>query len=241
MILYPALDILDGRVVRLAQGDFERSTVYASEPLAAAKLWASAGAQRLHIVDLDGARLGEPVNLDHVREIAAETGLAIELGGGLRSLAAIEAALAAGARRVVIGTAAFGDSDLLERALAAHGERVAVSVDARGEAVATAGWTETGALGLVEAIDALGQRGVHNFIYTDVDRDGMLAGLDLPAIGAIADAVGGELLYAGGIGELSDLVALAGLAHPRLAGVIVGKALYEERFTLAEANAVLCS
>jgi phosphoribosylformimino-5-aminoimidazole carboxamide ribotide isomerase len=241
VILYPALDILDGQVVRLAQGDFERSTVYAGEPLAAAKLWASAGAERLHIVDLDGARLGKPVNLDQVREIAAETGLAIELGGGLRSLAAIDAALAAGAGRVVIGTAAFGDSDLLERALAAHGERVAVSVDARGDQVATDGWTETGSLGPVEAIVALSARGVHNFIYTDVERDGMLGGLNLAAIGAIADAVAGELLYAGGIGELSDLEALAGLAHPRLAGVIVGKALYEERFTVAEANAVLCS
>jgi phosphoribosylformimino-5-aminoimidazole carboxamide ribotide isomerase len=116
-----------------------------------------------------------------------------------------------------------------------------VSVDARGDRLATAGWTETSSLGPLEAIAALRQRGVSNFIYTDVERDGMLGGLDLATISAIADAVSGELLYAGGIGQLSDLRALAELAHPRLAGVIVGKALYERRFTIAEANAILCS
>jgi phosphoribosylformimino-5-aminoimidazole carboxamide ribotide isomerase len=123
VILYPAVDILDGQVVRLTQGDFEASTTYASEPAEAARLWAEAGAQRLHIVDLDGARRGEPVHLDEVREIVEQTGLEIEFGGGLRSLDAIDAALAAGASRVVIGTAAF-ESDLLERALEAHGVRV---------------------------------------------------------------------------------------------------------------------
>ncbi len=241
MILYPAVDILDGQVVRLTQGDFDASTVYASEPAAAARLWAEAGAERLHIVDLDGARRGEPVHLDEVREIVEQTGLEVEFGGGLRSLGAIGAAVAAGASRVVIGTAAFGDSDLLGRALDVHGARVVVSVDARGDHLATAGWTETSSLGPLEAIEVLRQRGVSNFIYTDVERDGMLGGLDLATISAIADAVSGELLYAGGIGQLSDLRALAELAHPRLAGVIVGKALYERRFTIAEANAILCS
>jgi phosphoribosylformimino-5-aminoimidazole carboxamide ribotide isomerase len=240
VILYPAVDILDGQVVRLTQGDFEASTTYASEPAEAARLWAEAGAQRLHIVDLDGARRGEPVHLDEVREIVEQTGLEIEFGGGLRSLDAIDAALAAGASRVVIGTAAF-ESDLLERALEAHGVRVTVSVDARGDRLATAGWTETSSLGPLEAIEALRQRGVNNFIYTDVERDGMLGGLDLATISTIADAVSGELLYAGGIGQLSDLSALAELGHPRLAGVIVGKALYERRFTIAEANAILCT
>jgi phosphoribosylformimino-5-aminoimidazole carboxamide ribotide isomerase len=241
VILYPALDILHGQVVRLTQGDFEQSTTYASDPLAAAQIWAAAGAERLHIVDLDGARRGEPVNLDHVRQIAEHTGLEIEFGGGLRSLAAIDAAVAAGAGRAVIGTAAFGGSDVLERALAAHGERIAVSVDARADQVATAGWTQTTGLGPLEAIAVLRERGVHDFIYTDVERDGMLGGLDLEAISLVADAVDGALIYAGGIGELDDLTALVGLGHPHLAGVIVGKALYEERFTIAEANAVLCS
>lgn len=241
MILYPAVDILDGHAVRLTQGDYAKRTTYASDPLEAAQSWAAAGAQRLHIVDLDGARAGEPANLGHVTRIAAETGLPIEFGGGLRSLQSIDAAVAAGAERIVIGTAAFGGGDLLQRAIDAHGDRVVVSVDSRGGHVATAGWTHTTAVTTIEAIESLGERGVRNVIYTDVDRDGMLDGLDAEEIGRIAGAVQGALLYGGGIGALSDLAALADLAHPRLAGVIVGKALYEQRFTVAEAHEVLCS
>lgn len=241
MILYPALDILDGHVVRLAQGDFARSTTYASAPLEAAKLWAAAGAERLHVVDLDGARAGAPVNLESVRLIVEGTGLELQLGGGLRSPEAIDAAVDAGASRIVIGTAAFDGSDLLDRALKRHGERVVVSVDARGGAVATAGWLETSALETVAAVRSLDERGVRNYIYTDVDRDGMLEGPDCEVVVEIAEAVSGELTYAGGIGALEHLRALAGLAHPRLAGVIVGKALYEQRFTVAEAKAALCT
>lgn len=241
MIVYPAIDILDGHVVRLRQGDFADSTTYETDPLDAALHWARAGAERLHVVDLDGARAGVPVNLDHVRRIAVETAIPLQLGGGLRSNEAIDAAIAAGASRVVIGTAAFNRSELLDRALAVYGDRVAVSVDARGGNVATAGWTQTGTLSAVEAVDALAARGVRNFIYTDVDRDGMLGGLDLAGIGRVADAVVGELLYSGGIGSLADLEALAALAHPRIAGVIVGKALYEDHFTIEQASAALCT
>jgi phosphoribosylformimino-5-aminoimidazole carboxamide ribotide isomerase len=241
VILYPAVDILDGHAVRLTQGDYAQSTTYASDPLEAAQSWAAAGAQRLHIVDLDGARAGEPANLRHVSRIAADTGLPIEFGGGLRSLGSIDAAVAAGAERVVIGTAAFTGGDLLDRAIEAHGDRVVVSVDSRGGHVATAGWTQTTAVTTIDAVESLKARGVRNFIYTDVDRDGMLDGLDAQEVGRVADAVQGALLYGGGIGALSDLSALAELAHPRLAGVIVGKALYERRFSVAEAHAVLCT
>ncbi len=240
MILYPAIDILDGSAVRLIRGDFEQSTRYATDPLDAARTWQQAGAQRLHVVDLDGARAGHPVNLEHVRRIAAETGLPVQLGGGLRSLAALEQAAAAGAERLVLGTAAF--TDLLEPALAAHGERIVVSVDVRGGRVATSGWTETSDLRAGVAVAELQRRGVKNFVYTDVDRDGMLGGLDVPDIGRVADGVDGELLYSGGIGELADLEALAALCHPHLTGVIVGKALYEGRFSVAQAQRVLrCS
>jgi phosphoribosylformimino-5-aminoimidazole carboxamide ribotide isomerase len=240
VILYPAIDILDGRAVRLTQGDFNRATQY-STPLDAARDWAAAGASRLHVVDLDGARAGVPSNLAHVEEIAAKTGLEIQLGGGLRSRAAIADAIAAGAARVVLGTAAFADGELLDAALAEHGERIVVSVDTRGGRVATAGWTQTASLTALEAVDLLAQRGVHRIIHTDVDRDGMLEGIDTAAVARIADAVPGELLYSGGIGSLADLEALAALRHPRLAGVIVGKALYERRFTPAQAEAALCS
>jgi phosphoribosylformimino-5-aminoimidazole carboxamide ribotide isomerase len=240
--LYPALDILDGHVVRLAQGDFDRSTTYGAEPLAAAKLWAKAGADRLHIVDLDGARAGHPVNLDGVRAIVQETGLEVQVGGGLRSIEAIDAALAAGASRVIIGTAAFNDPYLLTEALERHGKKIAVSVDARKGIVATAGWLEATDLQALDAIRALDNRGVSTIIYTSVDRDGTMEGPDTADVSEIADAVGDALLiYAGGIGSLDDLRALAQLERPELAGVVVGKALYENRFTLAEAEAALCT
>ncbi len=239
MILYPAIDILDASAVRLVRGDFDQSTRYAADPLDAARSWQQAGAERLHVVDLDGARAGSPVNLEQVRRIVTETELPVQLGGGLRSLAALDAAAAAGAGRLVLGTAAF--TDVLEPAVAAFGDRLVVSVDVRGGRVSTAGWTETGELRTTDAIAELRGRGVTSFVYTDVDRDGMLGGLDLEEIGRVADAVEGELLYSGGIGELADLAALAGLGHPGLAGVIVGKALYEGRFTIAEAQEALCS
>lgn len=241
MILYPALDILDGRVVRLIQGDFDQRTEYAAEPLAAALEWVAAGARRLHIVDLDGARAGAPVNLAAVKRIAAETALPVQLGGGLRSPEAIAAAFATGATRVVLGTAAFADEALLAAAVADHGERIVVSIDVRGGVVATAGWTQTGSLDAVAAARELSARGVRSFVYTDVDRDGMLGGLDLAAIVRVTDAVDGELVYSGGIGSLEDLRALVALRHPRLAGVIAGKALYERRFTIAAAQEALCT
>jgi len=240
VILYPAVDILEGRAVRLVQGDFARATTYA-EPVEAARAWADAGAVRLHVVDLDGARAGAPANLAHVERIAARTGLEIQLGGGLRSEDSIDAAIAAGASRVVLGTAAFAGDGLLERALARHGERVVVSVDTREGRVATAGWTATAPLATLDAVAELARRGARRLIHTDVDRDGMLEGVDPDAVARVADAVDGELLYSGGIGSLADLEALAALRHPRLAGVIVGKALYERRFTLAQAQEALCT
>jgi phosphoribosylformimino-5-aminoimidazole carboxamide ribotide isomerase len=241
VILYPAIDILDGNAVRLVKGDFGASKVYDEDPLAAARGWVAAGAEHLHVVDLDGARAGRPVNLAHVRRIAGELGVPVQLGGGLRTIDDIGAALAAGVQRAILGTAAFTDPDLLERALAEHGsERVLVSVDVRGGRVATTGWTETTATGAVEAIASLRARGVQELVFTDVDRDGMLAGPDLDQVRAVARAAGpGRLLYSGGIGALADLQALAALDAERLAGVIVGKALYERRFTVAQALAVL--
>jgi len=241
MILYPALDILDGRVVRLIQGDFAQATKYEAQPPKAAAAWLQAGAKRLHVVDLDGARAGAPVNLGAVAQIVADTKLPVQLGGGIRSGQAIDAAFAAGVERVVLGTAAFKDEALLADAVAEHGDRVVVSIDVRGGMVSTAGWTETGTLEAVVAARELSARGVRSFVYTDVDRDGMLGGLDLAAIVRVTDAVEGQLVYSGGIGSLEDLRALAQLRHPRLVGVIAGKALYERRFTIAQAQEVLCT
>lgn len=237
MYLLPAIDILGGRAVRLRQGDFEDSTVYAQDPAAAAAAWVQAGAKRLHVVDLDGARAGEPRNLDHVTRIARDAGVPVQLGGGLRSDAALEAAFAAGVWRVVLGTAALRDPDLLGRAVAAHGERVAVAVDVRGGRVSAAGWTESTDEDAETVINRLAQAGVATVIYTDVDRDGMLEGPDTAALSRIAAMTTGSLVYSGGIGTLDDLAALGEVAG--LDAVIVGKALYERRFTVAEAAAAL--
>jgi phosphoribosylformimino-5-aminoimidazole carboxamide ribotide isomerase len=240
MILYPAIDILGGNAVRLVKGDFDAKKVYDQDPLSAARRWVREGADHLHVVDLDGARAGHPVNLEHVRRIASELGVPVQLGGGLRTLEAIAHALAAGVERVILGTAAFTDPDLLERALGEHGSRrVLVSVDVRGGKVATAGWTQTTAMTAARVVASLHERGVAELVYTDVDRDGMLEGLDLEEVRDLARAVRGRLVYSGGIGALADLEGLAALGERSLAGAIVGKALYEGRFTVAEAQAAL--
>jgi phosphoribosylformimino-5-aminoimidazole carboxamide ribotide isomerase len=241
VILLPAIDILDGRAVRLVQGRFEDRTVYADDPLAAARDWVQDGARWLHVVDLDGARKGAPVNLDHLRRIAAEAGVAVQFGGGLRSIEAIDAALAAGAARVVIGTAAFRDPALLDAALAVHAERIVVGVDVRGGRVAAAGWTQTIGEPPEEAIARLRDQGVATIVYTNVDRDGMLEGPDLAEVRRVASLSDLDLIWSGGIARVEDLAALAqaSTTSPTLAGVIVGKALYERRFTVADGVAAL--
>jgi phosphoribosylformimino-5-aminoimidazole carboxamide ribotide isomerase len=238
--LYPAIDILGGNAVRLVKGDFDAKKVYDEDPLSAARGWTDAGARYLHVVDLDGAKRGAPVNLEHLRRIASETGVPVQYGGGLRSSQAVDDALAAGAARVILGTAAFTDPDLLRAALVAHGpERVLVSVDVRGGRVATAGWTQRTELETEAVLERLHEQGVRELVYTNVDRDGMLQGPDLQEVRLVAAAVGGRVTYSGGIGQLADLEGLAGLREPSLDGVIVGKALYERRFTIAEAQAAL--
>jgi phosphoribosylformimino-5-aminoimidazole carboxamide ribotide isomerase len=239
VILYPAIDILDGKAVRLVEGNFDDRTVYDDDPLAAAQSWVDAGARFLHVVDLDGARFGEPRSIEHLRRIASETGVPVQYGGGLRSLPAVREALRAGAERVVIGTAAFQDIDFLDSVMGAFGPRVLVSVDVRGGHVATAGWTQTTQMPGTDAIRRLGDRGVASFVYTNVDRDGKLEGPDPDEVRRVAEAVRGRFLYSGGIGSLDHLRALADLRQVNLAGVIVGKALYERRFTVAEGQAAL--
>jgi phosphoribosylformimino-5-aminoimidazole carboxamide ribotide isomerase len=239
VILFPAIDIQGGRAVRLVQGRFEDETVYRDDPLEAARDWVAAGARSLHVVDLDGAREGEPRSLAHLERIARETGVPVQYGGGLRSIEALRAAVDAGAQRVILGTAAFRDVDLLDQAVAELGARVVVSVDVRGGNVATAGWTETMELPATEAIVRLQDRGVRSFVYTDADRDGMLEGPDLDEVRAVSDAVRGRFIYSGGIGTVDHLRSLARLRMVNLSGVISGKALYEGAFTVADGQAAL--
>jgi phosphoribosylformimino-5-aminoimidazole carboxamide ribotide isomerase len=239
VILLPAVDIRDGKAVRLRQGHFDDETVYADDPLEAARSFVDAGARFLHVVDLDGAREGEPVNLHHVERIAAELDVPVELGGGLRSIASIRRALKAGAARVVLGTAAFADPELLDEALSAFTSRILVGVDVRGGMVSVSGWTRATQTSGEDAIRLMQQRGVTRFVYTNVDRDGMLEGPDLDEVRRVGEAVRGRFLYSGGIGSLDDLRGLRQLRLVNLAGVISGKALYEGRFGVAEGQAVL--
>ncbi len=239
VILLPAIDILEGKAVRLVRGDFQQRTIYDVDPVAAARRWVSAGARALHVVDLDGARTGTPVNFDQVRRIVAAVDVPVQVGGGLRTIAAVRAALAAGAARAILGTAAYNDMDLLEQALDEHRERVVISVDARRGRLAMSGWTEQTEIPAESVIETLGRRGARRFVYSSIERDGMLSGPDLSEVQRIAQAVRGTFIYSGGVSSLADLSRLAGLRQVNLAGVIVGKALYEERFDVAQGQAAL--
>ena len=242
MRLYPAVVILGGCAVRLQRGDYAAKTVYDEDPLSAARSWVAQGADALHVVDLDGAKSGHPQNLEHLRRIAAELDVEVQYGGGLRSMQALELALAAGAARAVLGTAALTDPQLLARAIGELGaERVAVAIDVRAGRAATAGWTQASDASAPRAAAQMQQGGAERFVYTSVDRDGMLGGPDLDGMRAVADTLrgNGQLIYSGGIGRLGDLEDVARSRAPGLAGVIVGKALYEHRFTVSEAQAAL--
>ena len=228
--------MLGGKAVRLIQGDYSRKTEYAADPLEAARRWVESGARRLHVVDLDGARDGRPVNLGALQRIAG-LGVPVQYGGGLRSADAVEAAIDGGALRVVLGTAAFLNPDLLERMVSAHGDRIAVGLDVKGGRVAIQGWQERTELTPASAVGRLVETGVETIVYTKVDWDGMMQGADLPVAREITTAADGtRIIYSGGIGSLEDL---RGLAKLDLEGVIVGKALYEGRFTVEEALEVL--
>jgi phosphoribosylformimino-5-aminoimidazole carboxamide ribotide isomerase len=239
LILYPAIDISEGKAVRLVKGDFNQVTVYEDSPLEAARAWVDAGARFLHVVDLDGARTGSPKSLGHLEQITHELHVPVQYGGGLRSLPAVRDALRAGAERVILGTAAFNDIDFLDDVLGAFRDRTIVSVDTRGGNVSTSGWQETTQMPAAAVIERLQNRGVRSFVYTDVDRDGMLGGIDFDAVRRIAQVVRGRFIYSGGIGSLDDLRGLRDLRQVNLGGVIAGKALYEGRFTIAEGQRAL--
>jgi len=239
VILYPAIDIYGGRAVRLVEGRFEDATTYHDDPLDAAQSWVDAGARYLHVVDLDGAKEGEPRSIEHLRRIVHGTGVPVQYGGGLRTVEAVRDALRAGAERAIVGTAAFRDIDFLDDIVRTFGPRIVVSVDVRGGMISTSGWTQTTQMPAADAIRRLTDRGVRSFVYTNVDRDGLLEGPDLDEVTRVAEAVRGRFIYSGGIGTADDLRGLAGLRQVNLAGVIVGKALYEGRFTITEGQAAL--
>jgi phosphoribosylformimino-5-aminoimidazole carboxamide ribotide isomerase len=239
VILYPAIDIRGGQAVRLLQGDYERETTYDADPLDAARRWAGEGAEFLHVVDLDGAKAGEPRNLDAVRRIADAIECPIQVGGGLREPEAVTAVLEAGAARVVIGTAALRDPQFLDAAIAAHGEAIVVSVDTRGGKVSLAGWTETSDVDAPVAIEDLGRRGVQRFLCTSIEVDGTMEGPAIRELNEISAVTPAQVIASGGVGELGHLEDLARESAPNIEGAIVGRALYEKKFTVAEGIAAL--
>jgi len=232
MIILPAIDIKDGRCVRLYQGDYARSTIYDSDPVQVSLRWQAAGASWLHIVDLDGAAAGYPVNTELIKKIRAATTLHIELGGGMRSLEQIEQMLDLGIDRVVPGTVAITDRALLQEAIRRWGECIAVGLDARDGWVAIAGWRETSRVMATALAKELTAMGVQRFIYTDIARDGTLVGPNLAALKAMQSATTRPLIASGGVSSLADLRALAELG---VEGAIVGKAIYTGDVDLAAA------
>jgi phosphoribosylformimino-5-aminoimidazole carboxamide ribotide isomerase len=242
LILYPAIDIRDGHAVRLIQGDYERERAFDADPLDAAKRWVEQGARALHVVDLDGARAGAPVNIEHVSRICDAVDVPVQVGGGLREAGDVESVLAAGASRAILGTAALSDPALVESLAGDHPEEIVVAADARGGAVAVEGWERETRLSPAELIADLARRGVKAFVFTPVEVDGTLGGPGLEATRTAAAAArdgAAELIYSGGIGTLDHLRELARARLPAVTGVVVGRALYEGRFTVAEGEAAL--
>jgi len=239
VILYPAIDIRGGSAVRLLQGDYARETAYDADPVDAARRWAGEGAEYLHVVDLDGAKAGSPQNLDAIGRIAAAVECPVQVGGGLRDPESVASVLDAGADRVVIGTAALRDPDFLARAIERHGNQVVVSVDARDGKVSLAGWTETSDVDVAAAVADLSSRGVTRFLCTAIEVDGTMDGPALGELSRIAATTKAQIIASGGVGNLSHLETLARDAAPNVEGAIVGRALYERRFTVAEGIAAL--
>lgn len=239
MLIIPAIDLKDGRCVRLFQGEMDRETVYFENPLDAAKHWVAEGATFLHIVDLNGAVAGRPVHTKEVAAIAKQPGLSVELGGGLRSVEAVAAALALGVERVVIGTAAYDNTEFLRALCKKFPGKIVVGIDARRGRVAVKGWTETTAMEAVELAKRCAGDGAARIIYTDISRDGTRDGVNLDETLKIARAVQIPVIASGGVATLDDIRKLLPLEKDGVEGVIVGKALYAGAFTFSAALAVV--
>ncbi len=233
MFVIPAIDLKDGKCVRLRQGRAEESTVYSDDPVAMARQWEGQGATTLHVVDLDGAFTGAQKNLDWVSRICSAVRCKVQLGGGLRSRDAVERALGSGVSRVVLGTQALAEP-FLDRMLADFGEQIIVGIDARQGKVAVQGWTQTTTLDAFEFARKVSAMGAMRIVFTDVTTDGMLSGPPLSSIGRVCVSVSGFVIASGGVSSAADVRALQGLRHANLEGVIVGKALYEKKFTLGD-------
>ena len=223
MEIIPAIDIKDGRCVRLYQGDYDRVTVFDRDPIAVAQRWVELGARRLHVVDLDGAKAGRPLNAQIVFGIVRAVGIPVQLGGGLRDRPSVDAALNLGVDRVILGTAAICEPELIADLVSEYGERIAVGVDARHGWVAAHGWLETSQTQAIDLVRRMGEMGVRHVIYTDIIRDGTLRGPNVEALAELVALRGPSIIASGGVGSVDDLLRLADAGA---CGAIVGQALY---------------
>jgi len=233
MILYPAIDLKDGQCVRLRQGEMDAATVFNENPADQARRFVDAGARWLHVVDLNGAFAGASVNGAAVRAILEAVAVPVQLGGGIRTLADVDGWLSAGASRVVLGTAAVKDPEMVTRACEMHPHRIAVGIDARGGKVAVEGWAEATEMSAAELAARFADAGVAAIVHTDIDRDGEMRGPNVPATAALVAATEIPVIASGGVSSMMDLEALA--SQPGIAGAIIGRAIYDGRIPLAEA------
>ncbi len=241
MQLFPAIDLLDGKVVRLAQGDYDAVTRYSDDPVSQALQFKEQGAKWIHVVDLNGARSGDATNSKVIRDIVERSGLSVEVGGGIRSLEVIERYAKMGAARLVIGTKLVTDPDFAKQAAATYGDLICAGVDARDGIVAIQGWREGSTTRDIELIEELKSWGIQHLVYTDIAKDGMQTGIDAKAYERIAQAAGFAVTASGGISTLEDLTSLAALGDNIVEAAITGRAIYEGNFTVKEAVILLAS
>jgi phosphoribosylformimino-5-aminoimidazole carboxamide ribotide isomerase len=235
-IIYPAIDIRDGKCVRLVQGDYNQETVYNTNPLEVAQAWETQGGQWIHLVDLDGAKAGHPVNDKLIGQIASRVKVPVQVGGGLRSEKDVDHLLSLGVSRVILGTAAIEDRQFVYNLLAKHGgDKVVIGIDARDGYVATRGWLETSQVKAEDLAVELAEHGATTFIFTDISRDGMMGGPNIEAITQLAKVSGQTVIASGGVSKMEDLTRLAEQAENGVGGAIVGKALYTGSIDLEEA------
>jgi len=235
VIVYPAIDILDGKAVRMRAGDYATAYEVAPSPMEAARRWVNEGAEWLHVVDLDGARTGTPSNLDILRALCRRFTVPIQAGGGIRDYDTAEQFVETGVTRIVVGTAALDDPDLIVRLVDRFADRLAIAVDAKDGMVVEKGWTVVTERKAIDMVHELGVQGVPTVVYTNVSIDGTLQGVDIPSLDAVGRAFNGDVIYSGGVGKLDDIRAVGKLKHRQVRGVIVGRALYGGAFTLREA------
>jgi len=238
MIVFPAVDIQDGKAVRLRRGDFDDVTVFSDDPVELARYWEAQGAEALHVIDLDAARTGELVNFEIVERIVKALSIPVQYGGGIRSQKALAFMAGIGVHWVVMGTAAVTALDLLDDAVNWLEERLVVGLDCTDGMVATHGWQERSQMSAIRFVKLLAEHNVRRVVYTDTSRDGMLGGPNLPGLKDLAEVSPLEIILSGGIALLDDLKRLRRLDAPNVVGVIVGRALYEKSFTLPDAKAV---